>query len=315
MKHWNSYWLTTKTLNSFAEGKHSDGYIDEIADIWNEIFITFPNSATILDLATGNGALAVLANKFNGNFKITASDAANINPLSVHNLSEQNYQLLEKIDFKSNTPSENLAFETGKFDRVISQFGFEYADAQKAMTEVMRVLRPNGQFIGMIHHQDSFISKDCLVGLEIIDLLKKKNGLIIELQNFGNFCQTIINKAEPTLEQQSQFKAKNTLLLKLFKGIQSQCSNEAELSWCNLLLKEFLPIVMDWQRTDSIRVNNIRENLDLFELRLKDQQNAAMSKFDTENIKKIATANEFNCEIDEIYHEAEILCWKIKVLK
>jgi len=40
MQHWNSYWSKTKSLNSFAEGEHSQGYTGDIADFWNRLFST-----------------------------------------------------------------------------------------------------------------------------------------------------------------------------------------------------------------------------------------------------------------------------------
>jgi ubiquinone/menaquinone biosynthesis C-methylase UbiE len=214
MQHWDSFWSTTKSLNSFAEGEHSQGYIGGIADFWQVEFSGFPKSASILDLATGNGGLAVLAQQYDSNFNISASDSASIDPLSRFSSSSKNYQLLKKISFFSNMNSESLTFLQDQFDRVISQFGFEYAKPELALSEINRVLKYNGEFIALVHHRDSLISIDCRIGLAI---LNKMNDLLSQLQEFGSLCQKIIYKNEPTAEQQIQFKDKNATLIRLFK--------------------------------------------------------------------------------------------------
>ena len=312
MQHWDSFWATTKSLNSFAEGEHSQGYIGGIADFWQVEFSGFPKSASILDLATGNGGLAVLAQQYDSNFNISASDSASIDPLSRFSSSSKNYQLLKKISFFSNMNSESLTFLQDQFDRVISQFGFEYAKPELALSEINRVLKYNGEFIALVHHRDSLISIDCRIGLAI---LNKMNDLLSQLQEFGSLCQKIIYKNEPTAEQQIQFKDKNATLLRLFKEMQSNCNTDEELSWCNLLLKELLPIIIDWKNTNSERVNKACEDLHSFELRLQDQQAASWSYEDIEDIKKLAKENWTSCEFDIITLDTGILCWIFKALK
>jgi len=312
MQHWDSFWSTTKSLNSFAESEHSQGYMGEVADFWQVEFSGFPKSATILDLATGNGGLAVLAKKYDSNFNISASDAANIDPLSKFSSSSKNYQLLKNINFFSNMHSESLTFLQGEFDRVISQFGFEYAKSELALSEVNRVLKYNGEFIALVHHRDSSISVDCRIGL---DILNKMDDLLLQLQEFGSLCEEITNKNEPTAEQQIQFKDKNAILLRLFKKMQGNCNTEDELSWCNLLLKELLPIIMDWKNTNTGRVKKACEDLHSFYLRLQDQQTASWSYEDTEDIKRLAKENWTSCEFDIITLESGILCWIIKAIK
>lgn len=315
MQHWNSYWSSTKSLNSFAEGEHSQGYVGEVADFWENAFNTAPTPAKILDLATGNGALAIMAQDFNPYFEVFASDAASINPLSIYNASDSIYKKLEKIHFYSNMPSEKLTFADECFDLVISQFGFEYAESSAALQEINRVLKKSGKFIALVHHHDSFISRDCKVGLKIIESFQKVNGLLSQLESFGEFCQNIENKDQLNDEQQAEFKNKNAQLLQQFKHQQRECKSEGELDWYNLLAKELLPIIMDWRHTDSQRVNNICKNFAWFQLRLQDQQIAACSKYNIENIKNLTHKSWFSCECEALYLGKDILCWAFKAFK
>ncbi|WKD24392.1 class I SAM-dependent methyltransferase [Pseudoalteromonas sp. KG3] len=315
MQHWNSYWSRTKSLNSFAEGEHSQGYKGIVASFWQTIFKSLPESTTILDLATGNGGLAVLAQQFNASFDVYASDTANIAQLSQHGPSDPNYKHLEKIHFYGNMPSETLAFENVQIGSVISQFGFEYAEPAAALLAVNKVLKHNGEFIALVHHQDSFISADCQIGLKVLNSLNQPGGLLAQLQDFGDFCQSIDNKAQLTSIQQIQFKEKNANLLQTVKLQQSKCSSENELDWYNLLVKELLPIIMDWRRTDTVRVENFREKLDAFQMRLQDQFSASWSNFNVENIKTFVGNNWTSLEFDVIELEIGILCWVIKAVK
>ncbi|MBB1370554.1 bifunctional 2-polyprenyl-6-hydroxyphenol methylase/3-demethylubiquinol 3-O-methyltransferase UbiG [Pseudoalteromonas sp. SR45-4] len=315
MQHWNSYWSRTKSLNSFAEGEHSQGYKGIVASFWQTIFKSLPESTTILDLATGNGGLAVLAQQFNASFDVYASDAANIAPLSQHAPSDSNYKHLEKIHFYGNMPSETLAFENVQFDSVISQFGFEYAEPAAALLAINKALKPNGEFIALVHHQDSFISTDCKIGLKVLKDLSKDNGLLLQLQDFADFCQSITNKVEPTAEQQVQFKQKNVDLLQQVKYQQSKCNSEDELDWFNLLVKELLPAIIDWPQTDSKRVEELRDNLYSFQLRLQDQQAASWSNSDVEYIKTLLQDNWSSYEFDVMKIDAGIFCWVIKARK
>lgn len=315
MQHWNSYWSRTKSLNSFAEGEHSQGYVGEVADFWHKNFATLHESTNILDLATGNGGLAVLAKQYNSNFQVFASDAASIDPLSIFTPEDSSYNTLKKIHFYGNVPSENLTFDNAKFDRVISQFGFEYAEPIVAFKEVSRVLKPKGEFIALVHHSDSFISEDCRLGLKVLNSFSRAGGIISELYNFTEFCQIISNKNYPTAEQQVQFKDLNTNLLQSFKQQQLDCKSEDELDWNNLLLKELLPLIMDWQNTDIKRMTTIDENLQAFQQRLQDQNEASWSNTDVERIKGTISGFWTTCEFDIIKLETGILCWAVKTCK
>ncbi|MGB2740581.1 MAG: class I SAM-dependent methyltransferase [Cognaticolwellia sp.] len=314
MQHWNSYWSRTKSLNSFAEGEHSQGYVGPIADFWQTVFSTLPTSAKILDLATGNGGLAVLAQQYKADFDVSASDAASINPLAIYSSSDPIYQQLNTIQFFGNMPSENLTFNDKQFDCVISQFGFEYAKSEAALRQLNRVLKDDGEFIALVHHQDSFISVDCQIGLKVLDSLSQVGGLLTQLQDFGDFCQTIADKNQPSSEQQIKFKEKNANLLQLFKQQQHACNSEQELDWYNLIVKELLPAIIDWQNTDGKRVLNIIENLYSFQHRLQDQHTASWALSDVERIKSLLDSWTL-CDIDIIEIDEGILCWVIKAKK
>ena len=96
--------------------------------------VALPDGARILDIATGNGAIATLAAEVaeagQKTFFLAATDLAEINP-DVKG-GARSSRLRKRIQFHSHTPCERQPFDDASFDCVTSQFGFEYARGRGA---------------------------------------------------------------------------------------------------------------------------------------------------------------------------------------
>ena len=79
---WDSYWHDSRLQSTVAESSQEAELLLEAH--WREIFAELPNSAAILDLACGNGAVALIAARFSHEtgkgFKIYGVDSAAIDP-------------------------------------------------------------------------------------------------------------------------------------------------------------------------------------------------------------------------------------------
>ncbi|WP_457674899.1 class I SAM-dependent methyltransferase [Thiolapillus sp.] len=154
-EQWGDWWRN-RSLTSF-HGHFRHNYDGSLRLFWEERFATLPRGAAILDLATGNGALALLAAEYSAthdrNFRITGIDYATIRPESL----QEDHPLLADIRFLGNTPMENTGLEDASQDLVMSQFGFEYGNMPATIREIRRLLRPGGCFSAMIHHRDSAV--------------------------------------------------------------------------------------------------------------------------------------------------------------
>jgi SAM-dependent methyltransferase len=159
--HWSSYWARG-ALTSLPDDFRAN-YDGEIAAFWQNSFEALPPDAAILDVCTGNGALALLAAEFSKRhgraFDITALDAARIDPAAaVENLPDLK-ELLESIHFVDQTPLERFQPAPASLDLVTSQYGIEYCDQSLAAQRVAEWLKPAGQLVMLCHALSSDMLK------------------------------------------------------------------------------------------------------------------------------------------------------------
>ncbi|MFY0629771.1 MAG: bifunctional demethylmenaquinone methyltransferase/2-methoxy-6-polyprenyl-1,4-benzoquinol methylase UbiE [Flavobacteriaceae bacterium] len=103
------------------------------------------NPKQILDIATGTGDLALMMAKLNPT-KITGLDISE-GMLEVGRKKIAKVNLSEKIEMVVGD-SENMPFEDNTFDAITVSFGVRnFANLDKGLTEIRRVLKPNGTFV------------------------------------------------------------------------------------------------------------------------------------------------------------------------
>ncbi|MDX2143406.1 MAG: class I SAM-dependent methyltransferase [Rhodospirillaceae bacterium] len=144
---WDSYWADSRIQSAVAENPVAEAVIDAH---WREFFAELPDGAHILDLGCGNGAVALIAARVSQeqgkNFQIHGIDAANIDPPKYV---AKEAELLKTIAFKGLTLMEDLPFEQGQFDAVVSQFAMEFSDLNKSCAEVGRVMKRGAKFCAL----------------------------------------------------------------------------------------------------------------------------------------------------------------------
>ncbi len=165
---WEGYWKHPYMTSLMARGdKHYDL---EIYDFWNRVLAR--DATQIIDLACGNGALSFLAdsivNRPQAGVRITGIDYASINPFKRLKRKKAAHR---KVDFLPNTALESLPLADASADMAISQWGLEYADIERAIPEVGRVLRPRASLALVCHHQGSDLVRRNTRALEGMRLL------------------------------------------------------------------------------------------------------------------------------------------------
>jgi len=140
---WSRYW-EKGTITTF-HGRFGENYDGPVRDFWHGVFAALPARASIVDLATGNGAVALLAAQYGHRtgktFDIVGIDSADIDP--ARRFAGKAYaRHLRRIRFLANRPVEATALPDRGQDLATSQFGIEYADAVPTAAEIARTLKP-----------------------------------------------------------------------------------------------------------------------------------------------------------------------------
>lgn len=149
---WDQYW-GFGTLHS-CPGSYVGNYGGALGEFWNRLFLRFEQDMRVLDLGSGNGALAALMISAVGEQNLPAIDAVDFATPRPYWL-KKNPGAGERIRFHEGVAMEALPFDDASFDRIISQYGFEYADPVRASAEVIRVARPGAEITMVCHHHDS----------------------------------------------------------------------------------------------------------------------------------------------------------------
>jgi SAM-dependent methyltransferase len=151
---WDRFWSYDRQA-SFGTGKGAGNYAGPIAEGWRAFFATLPDGARVLDVATGNGAIALLAIEAGRRLQVTGVDLADVRPAAFVTARTRE---LKAIRFLGNTPAETLPLAEDSFDAVVSQYGIEYSDLERSVPEAVRVLAPGGRLRFVTHAAEGSIA-------------------------------------------------------------------------------------------------------------------------------------------------------------
>ena len=159
---WANYWSGREAgqTGEVLAGTGIENH-DELSAFWKAIFVE-PQTGLVLDLACGAGSAIKHATANDSNLLIgldISSDAILAAQAKVPGLTG----LIAAAD--------SIPLADGSASRVISQFGFEYSNRQKAAEEISRVLAPAGLFTAIVHLKGGAIAEECEGHLAKADLI------------------------------------------------------------------------------------------------------------------------------------------------
>lgn len=182
LHHWEIFYRN----GAIATGpsQNNGNYDQEILQAWLAFFESCPENAKILDIATGNGAVAIIASetsrKLGKHFDVHACDFAQINPLrDVPNAAER----LAGITFHPGMAVENLTFDDAYFDAVSGQYALEYTDIPASLKQLHRTMKANGLAQFIIHHKNSILVRNTLINLDEADFVLRKTKIYRRLKH------------------------------------------------------------------------------------------------------------------------------------
>lgn len=282
---WATYWQH-RTITSF-HGHFQHNYDGSIKQFWDAQFSSQPPHARILDLGTGNGALALLAAEYSRNhdkeFLITAIDFADIDPTQLIYTQPELRELLESIEFIGKRLMESTALPGASWNLVMSQFGFEYGDTTRTLDEIERLLVPHkGRFCAMIHHQDSAILSQARDAIEQLVLCGESPAPGIAKQLA--YLQEKVDR-QGRLEKADQQKAEK--LHKSFLEELTQLQNQEERFLDPSALHLFTnSLILLFDRSNAERltpqqrlqaIRQLKQDNETYMLRMQDLLSAAFS--------------------------------------
>ena len=210
---WDSFWRYDR-LSSFLTTPGAPNYGPPIADGWRAFFKSLTDGAQVLDLATGNGAIAVMAVEAGKDFSVTGADLAAVEPTA---FVTRNHAELKQIRFLPNTPAEALPLADASIDAVVSQYGVEYSDLARSIPEAVRVLAPGGRLRFAIHATEGAVARDTasaiadadfLIGLDIVGLAERSDTA---LDAFNIGLKAIADRAPTATDQAMLANVHHTL--------------------------------------------------------------------------------------------------------
>jgi ubiquinone/menaquinone biosynthesis C-methylase UbiE len=159
LQHWENYYRGG-ALATCPLGPDS-GYTQEVRDAWVTFFSDLPDGSRILDIGTGNGAIALIARETaiaeRRKYEIHGTDLAQIDP--VRDVPD-GVRLLSGIRFHPQVATEQLPFDTGSFDAVSGHYALEYTTVDHALGEIHRVLKTGGRAQFILHNADSIVARN-----------------------------------------------------------------------------------------------------------------------------------------------------------
>lgn len=153
---WDQYWDSARL--AARDGESGANYEDAVLDAWRRFFEALGDGITLVDIATGNGAVPVVARQVarenNWQWRILGIDNAAIDPPARFEGSDID---ISGIEFLGNTPAESLPLEDATADAVTSQYGVEYTDLSRSIPEIARALREGGRVQFVVHASEGGI--------------------------------------------------------------------------------------------------------------------------------------------------------------
>lgn len=152
---WDQYWRDGRLASCGGEGGAT--YQPVIAEGWQRFFGTVSDAARILDVCSGNGAVARLAAEVASvrNIRVTidAVDVADLHPTGASPGSDM-------IRYSPRTPAEHLPFPEDSFDVIVGQYAIEYTELDRTLAELHRVGRQGAKLRFVTHAAGSIVVQE-----------------------------------------------------------------------------------------------------------------------------------------------------------
>lgn len=174
---WDTYWKGTRDAEAYAAGGVSHPTVKSFWDsALNDFFVT-RKSSSILDIATGSGAVVerLAQNNATGQHEVTCVD---ISAAAIDGVRDRYPEVTGVV-----ADANSIPLESSRYDLVTSQFGIEYAGLT-ALDEAARLLAPAGSLIVLMHVRPGVIFLECTVALDAIRRTQSSGFVALAVEFF-----------------------------------------------------------------------------------------------------------------------------------
>ncbi len=170
---WSNFWQSEVSTAFVA----NDAQKRALRDFWASTSRTWRSGDRVLDVGCGNGALAAslaaIAKDTGRTFRYTGLDRAEISPPAHSDFKPLDVVLLD------NTAAESARLPKAGFERVVSQYGFEYCDRNAVGVNVSTWLASKGSASFLVHSRDSHLTQEVRYTLEQFRMAEESALLVL----------------------------------------------------------------------------------------------------------------------------------------
>ncbi len=223
---WAQYWKTGVLTSLPQDFEHN--YSGEIYDFWYKQVNSFEDNSVVLDVCTGNGAIAIMikeiANKINKRLNVIAIDGATIDTKTLVKCQPKLKSIIEEISFIGEVQIEEIDVAIKKqVDYIVSQYGIEYCKIEVIAPKISKILKSCGKLIFISHAAETDIHNYMKIEQEHFYKLKK-------IGVFKLFKKFIANKEKP-----QSFISKLNICLNEIEDIFGNSLNEYVYEWAQTM--------------------------------------------------------------------------------
>jgi len=311
--HWDDYWhhgFLTSCADAFQ-----GNYQGRLRLVWEDFFRSAEKNTTILDIGTGNGAIALIASRISAelqaDFEIHAIDQAEIDPQS---RLKTNRNDLARICFHSKTPAEHSGLPDRSVNRVSGQYALEYTRLAETITELGRICAPGAKLLFVMHHADSVV----------LQTAAEELGLAEKIDDSGFFDHAgdllaMLSAAPPGQAQKLAADPKAEACRNQLNRAAAELNALSASTSHPQILQTTLQSVGECfkkQHTSGDKVLQLfaryRQQIAANLARLRDLQNAAVSEKKGREIVELFETQGFVTEpLEDIFHEQKLLAGRI----
>ncbi|NIW23918.1 MAG: methyltransferase domain-containing protein [Gammaproteobacteria bacterium] len=321
---WSQFW-SRDTITTFVR-PFNGNYDGEFAEFWNAQFAHLSDGARIVDLATGNGAIALLAQQYAvehaRTFEVIGIDYAEIDPATMLATHAGLRPLLAEIEFRGGVRIEVSGLDDSSVDLLTSQYGFEYANTDDAVAEAWRVLKHGGRMALILHHGESIVVEHAREGLDQVrfclqkEEIDKRIAALVKIM--GDAVTPDQRRALKNNPKAESLRKKINASLTRIKQ-RSREYSDAE-GFMGVIVPNLLKVFSDYKDASVTQklehVRDVRAAFDAYRERMADLAGAALSPAQLDAlVERFEDAGFVVAERGTLVYKGSLMGWTLELVK